>query len=99
MLRLQKELAIKLNLDEIFFIESIKDYIKVITKERTIISKQHISSVEQMISPHLFLRVHRSFIVSINKIDFFTSQTIGIYKHELPISRKYRHELEKHLND
>ncbi|MEO5997811.1 MAG: LytTR family DNA-binding domain-containing protein, partial [Chitinophagaceae bacterium] len=45
---------------------------KVITKERTIISKQPISSVEQMISPQLFLRIHRSFIVAINKIDFFT---------------------------
>lgn len=89
---------IKINVDDIVYIESNKDYIKVVTKEKIIISKQPISSIEQMISPHLFVRIPRSFIVAINKIEFFTNQTIGIWKHELPISRKYRLDVEKHLN-
>jgi DNA-binding LytR/AlgR family response regulator len=44
-----------------------------------------------------FLRIHRSYIVAVNKIEYFTNEIIGIGKQELPISRMYRHEVEKVL--
>lgn len=88
---------IKILLGEILFIESLKDYIKVITKDKTIIAKQSISALEETLPADRFLRVHRSFIVSINKIDSFNHELMQINKYEIPISRSYRHEVEKAL--
>lgn len=89
---------IKIPLDDILYIESLKDYIKVVTTTKNIISKQSISSLEEMLPASNFLRIHRSFIIAVNKIESFTSDTIEIANHELPISRMYRHEVEKLLN-
>lgn len=88
---------IKILLSDILFIESLKDYIKVITKDKTIIAKQSISSLEETLPTDKFLRVHRSFIVSINKIESFNQGLLQINKYEIPISRSYRHEVEKTL--
>jgi DNA-binding LytR/AlgR family response regulator len=65
---------VKVMLDDILYIESMKDYIKVVTKSRTIITKQSISSVEAMLPEKKFIRTHRSFIVSLDKIKSFTSE-------------------------
>ena len=89
---------LKVLLEDILYIESLKDYIKVVTVARNIISKQSISSIEEALPKTNFIRIHRSFIVAISKIESFTSDTIEIAKHELPISRMYRHEVEKLLN-
>jgi DNA-binding LytR/AlgR family response regulator len=88
---------IKVNLDDILFIESLKDYIKVVTKDKIIVTKQSISSLEETLPQHAFIRIHRSFIVAINKIETYTTDLIQINKYELPISRSYRHEVEKVL--
>jgi DNA-binding LytR/AlgR family response regulator len=88
---------LKIHLNEILFIESLKDYIKVVTKEKAIISKLAISRFEEKLSTDSFLRIHRSFIVAINKVESFTPDLIHIGKYELPISRSYRHEVEKIL--
>ena len=87
---------IKINLDDILFIESLKDYIKVVTKDKTIITKQSISSLEENL-PENFIRIHRSYIASVNKIESYTNELIQIGKYELPISRSYKHEVEKAL--
>jgi DNA-binding LytR/AlgR family response regulator len=88
---------LKIQLHEILFIESLKDYVKVVTKERTIVSKQSISTIEESLPQQSFLRIHRSFIVSLGKIESFTAGLIQIGKYELPVSRSYRHEVEKTL--
>jgi DNA-binding LytR/AlgR family response regulator len=88
---------IKVNFDDILFIESLKDYIKVVTKDKTIVTKQAISSIEENLPGDLFIRTHRSFIVSLKKIESFTSELIQIDRYELPVSRSYRHEVEKFL--
>ena len=89
---------LKILLDDILYIESLKDYIKVVTTTKNIITKQSISSLEEALPRNNFIRIHRSFIVAVNKIESFTSDTIEVAKHELPISRMYRHEVEKLLN-
>lgn len=89
---------LKIALDDILFIESLKDYIKIVTPSKNIITKQAISSFEDILPGEKFIRIHRSFIVAVNKIESFTNDTIEIAKHELPISRMYRHEVEKALN-
>ncbi len=68
---------LKIQLNDILFIESLKDYIKVVTNDRTIVSKQSISSIEETLPKHEFLRIHRSFIVSRTKVDSFTPGIIS----------------------
>ncbi len=88
---------VKLMLDDILYIESMKDYIKVITKTGTIITKQSISSVEAMLPERKFIRTHRSFIVSLDKIKSFTSELIDIAATQVPVGKLYRNAVMKVL--
>ena len=88
---------LKIALNDILYIESLKDYIKVVTKTKTIITKQSISSLEENLPGNSFIRIHRSYIVALDKIESYTSELVEIAKQELPISRMYRHEVEKSL--
>jgi len=88
---------VKVMLDDILFIESMKDYIKVMTKSGTIITKQSISSVEAMLPEKKFIRTHRSFIVSLDKIKSFTSELIDIAATEVPVGKLYRNAVMKVL--
>ena len=87
---------IKIHLDELLFIESLKNYIKVVTKDKTIVTKYSISALEESL-PSNFIRIHRSFIIAKDKIEAFTHDYVKIGKYELPVSRSYRHGLEKML--
>ncbi|MEP6712816.1 MAG: response regulator transcription factor [Ferruginibacter sp.] len=89
---------LKVSLNDILYIESLKDYIKVVTINKTIVTKQSISSIEETLPKNQFIRIHRSFIVSINKIETFTNEIIEIGKKEMPISRMYKMEVNKVLN-
>jgi DNA-binding LytR/AlgR family response regulator len=85
---------IKVALNDILYIESIKDYIKVVTVTNTVITKQSISSAQEMLPKEMFIRIHRSYIVALNKIESYNNELVWIAKQELPISRMYRHEVE-----
>lgn len=86
---------VKVMLDDILYIESMKDYIKVFTTNGVIITKQSISSVEAMLPGKLFVRTHRSFIVSINKIRSFTNELVEIDKTDIPIGKLFRNGVLK----
>ena len=81
---------IKVLLDDILYIESNKDYVKVFTEKGYFITRQTIASVEAMLSDSKFIRVHRSYIVSLNKLKSFTAETVEVGNKELPIGRLYR---------
>jgi len=81
---------IKVMLSDILYIESMKDYIKVVTVNGNIITKQSITSVEAMLPENRFIRSHRSFIVSLHKIKSFTTEVIEIDKEEIPIGKLYK---------
>jgi DNA-binding LytR/AlgR family response regulator len=89
---------VKVFLDDILLIESLKDYIKVITTSKAIVSKQSISALEEMLPKDGFLRVHRSYIIAINKIESYDTDSIEIAKKQIPIGRLFRHEVTKRLN-
>jgi two-component system LytT family response regulator len=80
---------IKVMLDDILFIESARDYLKVYTLNKAIVTRQTISSIEAMLSDDEFIRIHRSYIVSIKRINSFTHETVEIGKNELPIGKFY----------
>jgi DNA-binding LytR/AlgR family response regulator len=87
---------VKLFYDEILYIESIKDYIKIIREGNApLLVKQSISATEELLPPHLFLRIHRSFIVSVKQITAFTNNDVEIQRVEIPIGRLYKPQLQK----
>jgi DNA-binding LytR/AlgR family response regulator len=88
---------LKVMLHDILYIESMKDYVKVFTTSTTIISKQSISSVEEMLPENKFIRTHRSFIISIEKIKSFTNELIEINQTTIPIGKLYRNMVIKRL--
>jgi DNA-binding LytR/AlgR family response regulator len=90
---------VKVFLDDILFVESLKDYIKVYTTKKTIITKQPISSLEEMLPRESFIRIHRSYIIAISKIDSFNAESIEIRKNELPIGRFFKHDVVRLLNE
>jgi len=89
---------VKVFLEDILFIESLKDYIKVVTTHKVIVSKQSISSLEEMLPKDSFVRVHRSYIIAIDKIDSYNADLIEIAKKEIPIGRLFRHDVNRILN-
>lgn len=86
---------IKVFLDDLLYIESDKDYVKLFTEKGFIITRQTITSVEAMLSESQFLRIHRSYIVSLGKIKSFTHETVEIGNKELPIGKLYRNSFLK----
>lgn len=89
----------KVLIDEILYIESFKDYIKVfLSTENNLLVKQSISSVEHLLSDHRFIRVHRSFIVAINKIKGFNNLHVQLPCNEIPIGRLYKQALMDAIN-
>src|ERR1700730_6221848 len=86
---------VKVMLNDILYIESMKDYVKVFTTNGMLITKQSITSVEAMLPEAAFIRAHRSYIVSIGKIRTFTNELIGIEKTEIPIGKLFRNSVMK----
>ncbi len=84
----------KIVLNEILYIEGQKDYVKLFfTHGGSVMVKQSISAMENLLSDQKFVRVHRSFIISLDKLSGFTGLTVRISGRELPIGRLYKQSL------
>ena len=88
---------VKVFLKDILYIESIKDYVKVVTNCKTVVTKQQLSYFLNAFDSNEFLQIHRSFVVAVNKIDAFNSSGIEIGDKELPIGRKYKDLVTQNL--
>ncbi len=80
---------IKVDFDQILFVESIKDYVRIHTHQKNIITKDKISEFEKKL-PDNFLRIHRSFIVNTDRITAFTAHDVEIEEREIPIGGSYK---------
>lgn len=84
----QKKKA-RVPLDLVLYIESQKENIKIVMEDRTLVTRYSISELEKQL-PENFIRIHRSFIVSKSKIDFFDTQDVEIKGKQIPIGRNYK---------
>lgn len=84
---------VKIYLDEILIIESLREYIRITTQSKTILTKIQISEVETLLPLHEFIRVHRSFIVAKRKIESFSSSEVEIHNKQIPIGRHYKDQV------
>ncbi len=84
---------VKVFYDEILYVESQREYIKITTVSNEVITKQTLSEIEGWLKDAGFLRVHRSFIVAQDKIEAFTASDVEINGKQIPIGRGYKEEV------
>ena len=82
--------TIRIQLDDILFIEGLKDYVKLHTADKPVLSLLSLRTLEQGLPAHRFVRVHRSYIVALDKIDVIEKSRIKIGQHSITISEMYR---------
>jgi len=85
---------VKILFSEILYIESQREYIKIVTTKTAYISKMGTQEIEALLPAHLFKRIHRSFIVSLNKIESYTAEMVEVNGVSIPIGRGYRDIIE-----
>jgi DNA-binding LytR/AlgR family response regulator len=88
---------VKVLFDDILYIEGLRDYVRLFTTTKTLVTKHLLASLQEMLPADAFLRIHRSYIVSISKIDSYDSDLLEIRKKELPIGRLYKHDVSRLL--
>lgn len=88
----------RLKLDDILFAEAMGDFVKLYTSQRFFAIHNTLKSVEERLPSSKFLRIHRSFIVAINKIDTIQDGAIIINDKPLPVADAYRAALNKRMN-
>ncbi len=89
---------VKVLLKDILYIESLKDYIRVKTSTKSVTAYQRISYMEEKLPEDRFMRIHRSYIVSKQKVEAYSTTHIELANKEVPIGRNYRSAVLKALN-
>lgn len=92
-LNVQKR-KVKILFSEILYIESQREYIKIITTKREYISKMSTHEIEALLPANLFKRIHRSFIISVSNIESYTAEMVEVNGVSIPVGRGYRDILE-----
>ncbi len=88
---------VKVFLKDILYIESLRDYVRVKTQTREVITYQKISYLEQKLPQNKFLRIHRSFMIAIDRVISFTPSSVRINSMDIPIGRNYKYPTMKQL--
>jgi DNA-binding LytR/AlgR family response regulator len=82
--------VIKVLLNDILYIEGLSEYVQIYTDKKKIITKTSLTNLEKKLPNDGFLRIHKSFIVSMSRIEAFTAHTIEVPGKQLPIGRSYK---------
>ncbi len=91
--------VVKLNLSSIQYLESLNDKVIIHLTDREVITTQRISYLEEKLPKQHFIRIHRSFIIALNKITAFNNIMVELNGRELPIGRNYRSNALEALRD
>ena len=92
-LNVQKK-KVKISFDEILFIESQKEYIKIVTSKKEFVSKLTTHEIESMLPQNQFRRIHRSYIIALKKVESYTADEVEINGVTIPIGRAYKDIIE-----
>jgi DNA-binding LytR/AlgR family response regulator len=92
-LNVQKK-KVKILFSDIVYIESQREYIRIVTTKNEYLSKMSTHEIEALLPAHLFKRIHRSFIISINKIESYTADMVEVNGISIPVGRGYRDSIE-----
>ncbi len=86
---------VKILFSEIIYIESQREYIRIVTTKTAYISKMSTHEIETLLPANIFKRIHRSFIISISKIESYTAEMVEVNGISIPIGRDYRDIIKK----
>lgn len=87
----------KIFFDEILYVESLKDYVKVHTIERSVVTKFQIGEMEELLKDQNFFRIHKSFIINLDHLRAFNANEVEVGKINLPIGRTYAELFKKKM--
>lgn len=90
---------IKIDFESIIYIESYSDYLKIHLTAGTTVTRETITAIEERLPKEKFLRIHRSFIISVSHIHSFTNEEVTVGRKSLPISRSYKKSVLRRLED
>jgi DNA-binding LytR/AlgR family response regulator len=90
--------TIRVNLDDILYIEGLRDYVKIYTGGKPILTKTTMKNINDKLSPERFIRVHKSFIVALDKINSIENNRILIDKERIPIGESFRTSFLEKVN-
>ncbi|HAS45703.1 MAG TPA: DNA-binding response regulator [Microscillaceae bacterium] len=85
----------KVLFESILYIESLKDYVRIHTTDKALVVKSNIGAIATQLPPEQFLRIHRSFIVALDKVTAYTALDVEIGAIEIPIGQTYREVIKK----
>ena len=85
---------VRVSFPEILYIESQKEYVKIVTTKTTHLAKMSTREIESLLPANLFKRIHRSFIVSVDRIESYTAEKVEVNGVSIPIGRGYKGFLE-----
>jgi DNA-binding LytR/AlgR family response regulator len=88
---------LKVDFNAIIYIESYSDYIKIQLLNETIVTRETISAIEAKLPKNRFLRIHRSYIICVSRIESYTNDFVTINNKALSISRSFKKDVLKHL--
>jgi two-component system LytT family response regulator len=86
---------VKILFSEIVYVESQREYIRIVTTRDQFISKMSTGEIEEILPERLFRRVHRSFIIALDKIGSYTAEMVEVNGVQIPIGRGYRDVIDK----
>jgi DNA-binding LytR/AlgR family response regulator len=87
----------KINIEEILFVEGMKEYIKVVTPDKTYITHKSLSSLSEELPSDRFLRIHKSYVIALNKVKSIEGNRIQIQSYTIPIGRNYSKEVKNKI--
>ena len=85
---------VKIVIDEILFIEGMKEYIKVVTADKTYITHKSLTALSEELPEDKFTRIHKSYIIAVNKVKFIEGNRIQVNSYTLPIGRNYSKDVK-----
>lgn len=90
---------VKINIDEILFIEGMKEYIKVVTAEKTYITHKSLTSLTEELPEDRFMRIHKSYTIAIDKVKTIEGNRIQITSYTIPIGRNFSKDVKNRILD
>nr|WP_321410835.1 DNA-binding response regulator [uncultured Carboxylicivirga sp.] len=89
---------VKVVYDDVLYVEGFSEYVKIYTSEKRVITKLSLTWMEDQLPEDRFIRIHKSYIVALNKIDAFTAGSIEIGNKKFPIGRSFKFNVAHVLN-
>ncbi len=88
---------VKVRFDDVLFVEGMKDYVKIQMTDQRLVVHQTMKNMERALPAERFLRIHKSFLVAVDKIETLDGNLVGVGKHQLAVGANYRDDLLAHI--